>query len=147
MSLYDASFNTIQTGINISHRRGMNIPSDWGDHMFEHRTKPLLPRREFALRILRSLGFSLGIIGGSLLIGIWGYHFLEDLSWIDSLLNSSMILAGMGPVNALHTVNGKLFASFYALFSGVIFITSVAVLLSPIVHRFLHRFHLEDEGP
>ena len=113
--------------------------------MFEHRTKPLLSRKEFAHRILRSLLFSLGTIGSSLLIGIIGYHWSEDLTWLDSLLNASMILTGMGPVNQLHTVAGKLFASFYALFSGVIFISSVGVLLAPIVHRFLHKFHLEDE--
>jgi hypothetical protein len=115
--------------------------------MNEHRTKPLLPKRAFALRVLRGLSLALGIIGLSLALGIVGYHFCEGLSWLDSLLNASMILTGMGPVNELHTVAGKLFASFYALFSGVVFITSVAILLAPLVNRFLHKFHLEFINP
>ena len=115
--------------------------------MFEHRTKPLLPRKVFALRVLRCLALALGIIGVSLGLGIVGYHFCAGLSWVDALLNAAMILTGMGPVNELTTVAGKLFASGYALFSGVVFITSVAVLLAPVVNRFLHKFHLEFENP
>jgi hypothetical protein len=111
--------------------------------MFEHRSKPLVPGRVFALRVLRSLALALGIIGVSLGLGVFGYHFCAGLSWLDALLNAAMILTGMGPVNELHSVAGKLFASFYALFSGVVFITSVAVLLAPVFHRFLHKFHLE----
>jgi hypothetical protein len=112
--------------------------------MFEHRTKPLLPRKIFVLRVLRSLALALGIIGVSIGVGILGYHFCAGLSWLDALLNAAMILTGMGPVNELPTVGGKLFASFYALFSGVVFITSVAVLLAPVIHRFRHKFHLES---
>jgi len=115
--------------------------------MFEHRTKPLLPRKTFVLRVLRSLALAFGILVGSLGLGILGYHFCAGLSWLDALLNAAMILSGMGPVNELHTVAGKLFASFYALFSGVVFITAVAVLLAPVIHRFLHQFHLEFESP
>ena len=115
--------------------------------MFTHRTRPLLPRKLFALRVLRSLALALGIIGVSLALGVCGYHFCEGLPWLDSLLNASMILTGMGPVSELHTVAGKWFASFYALFSGVVFITSVAVLLAPLVNRFLHKFHLEFVSP
>lgn len=115
--------------------------------MFEHRTKPLLPRRIFILRVFRSLALALGLIGVSLGLGLLGYHFCERLSWLDALLNAAMILSGMGPVDELQTVAGKLFASFYALFSGVVFFTSVAVLLAPVVHRFLHKFHLEDDSP
>jgi hypothetical protein len=114
--------------------------------MFEHRTKPLLPRKTFVLRVLRSLALAFGILVGSLGLGILGYHFCAGLSWLDALLNAAMILSGMGPVNELHTVTAKLFASFYALFSGVVFITSVAVLLAPVFHRFLHQFHLEAES-
>ena len=114
--------------------------------MFEHRTKPLLPRRIFVRRVFRSVGLALGIIGFSLGLGIFGYRFGAELSWLDALLNASMILTGMGPVNELHTVAGKLFASFYALFSGVVFITSVALVLAPVMHRFLHKFHLEAAG-
>ena len=120
--------------------------ADSGDtKMFEHRTKPLLPRKVFIFRVLRSLVLALAIIGASLGLGILGYHFCESLSWLDALLNASMILTGMGPVNELHTVAGKLFASFYALFSGVVFITAVALLLAPVFHRFLHKFHLESD--
>ena len=115
-------------------------------NMSDHRPKPLLPRKVFVLRVLRSLGLALGIISVSLGLGMAGYHLCEGLSWLDALLNASMILTGMGPVNELHTVAGKLFASFYALFSGVVFITSVAVLLAPLVNRFLHKFHLEFQN-
>ncbi len=114
--------------------------------MFEHRTKPLLPRKVFALRVLRSLALALAILGVSLGLGMIGYHIFAGLSWVDALMNASMILTGMGPVNELHTVAGKLFASLYALFSGVVFITAVALLLAPVFHRFLHKFHLESES-
>ena len=114
--------------------------------MLARRTKPLLPRKVFLRRVLRSLVLAFGIIGVSLGLGIFGYHFCAGLSWLDALLNASMILTGMGPVNELNTTSGKLFASFYALFSGVVFITSVAVMLAPMVHRFLHKFHFELES-
>jgi hypothetical protein len=86
---------------------------------------------------------SIGTITVSLLIGILGYHYLEGLSWIDSLVNASMLLGGMGPVNQLHTTAGKIFASFYALFSGMVLLVAVSILIAPIFHRFLHHFHLE----
>ena len=85
-------------------------------------------------------------MAGSLALGVLGYHLLGGLSWLDALVNASMILTGMGPVDGIPTVAGKLFASFYALFSGVAFLTIVAVLLAPAVHRFLHRFHLDLAG-
>jgi len=106
----------------------------------------LLPRKVFFLRVLRGLALSLGIIGASLGLGILGYHFCGELDWLDSLLNAAMILSGMGPVNELHTAGGKLFASFYALYSGVAFVTAVSVLLAPVLHRFLHKFHLDSES-
>lgn len=114
--------------------------------MKKNLVKPLLSPRQYAFEIIKNLGISLAIIGFSLGLGVMGYHYYGNLSWIDSLLNASMILSGMGPVNELHTFSAKLFSSFYALFSGVVFITSVAVLLTPIVHRFLHKFHLEKEA-
>ena len=86
----------------------------------------------------------------ALLLGVsvfrWGYRYFEDLPWIDALLNASMILGGMGPVGELKTVCGKLFASFYALFSGMVFLVIMGVLFAPVIHRFLHRFHLEGSG-
>jgi hypothetical protein len=113
--------------------------------MFEHHKQPLLMPREFLIRQLYFLLAAIGIIISSLVMGILGYHFLENLAWIDALVNASMILGGMGPVNELHTNAGKLFASFYALFSGIVFLVSVGVILAPLYHRFLHRFHLEAE--
>jgi hypothetical protein len=80
----------------------------------------------------------------SLAVGILGYHFLEGLSWIDSLLNASMILGGMGPIDGLKSTAAKIFASFYALFSGIVFLVIVGILVAPVVHRILHRMHLEE---
>jgi hypothetical protein len=111
--------------------------------MFERRHQPLAKTRMFMRRMARYLLLALGIIFISLGIGILGYHFLEGLPWIDALLNASMILGGMGPVDALHTQGGKLFASFYSLFSGMVLLVAVGVLIAPVFHRFLHRFHLE----
>jgi hypothetical protein len=113
--------------------------------MFEHRKQPLLTPGEFLIRQLIYLLVAFGIIAGSLAMGILGYHFFENLPWIDSLVNAAMLLGGMGPVNELHTNTGKLFASFYALYSGIVFLVSVGVILAPLYHRFLHRFHLEAE--
>jgi hypothetical protein len=113
--------------------------------MLEHHTQPLATRAEFAQRMLRYSLVTGGIIFSSLIMGMLGYHYLESLSWIDSLLNAAMILGGMGPVNALQTTAGKLFASFYALYSGIILLASVGVLFTPVFHRFMHRFHLELE--
>ena len=113
--------------------------------MFEHHKQPLASRSDFTRRMLRFGLLTAGIILFSLGIGILGYHYLESLSWIDSLLNASMILGGMGPVNELRTNAGKVFASFYALYSGIVLLASVGVLAAPIFHRFMHRFHLELE--
>ncbi len=111
--------------------------------MFEHRKEELLPQKQFIKRVVNYSLLSIGTITVSLLIGILGYHFLEGLSWIDSLVNASMLLGGMGPVNQLHTTAGKLFASIYALFSGMVLLVAVSILIAPIFHRFLHHFHLE----
>jgi NhaP-type Na+/H+ and K+/H+ antiporter len=111
--------------------------------MLEHHTQPLATRAKFVRRMLRYSLATAGIILSSLVMGMLGYHYLESLSWIDSLLNASMILGGMGPVNPLETDAGKLFASFYALYSGIILLASVGILVTPIFHRFMHRFHLE----
>ncbi len=110
---------------------------------FESHTQPLATQAEFVRRMVRYGLVTAGIILFSLGIGILGYHYLESLSWIDSLLNASMILGGMGPVNTLQTNAGKIFASFYALYSGIILLASVGILITPVFHRFLHRFHLE----
>ncbi|MGE5400111.1 MAG: hypothetical protein ACM3S2_06890 [Ignavibacteriales bacterium] len=111
--------------------------------MYEHRRKALLPRAKFFLRIFYHFLVAFGIIIGALLIGILGYHCFEGLGWIDAILNSSMILGGMGPVNPIQTTAGKLFASAYALFSGIVFLIVVGILFAPVFHRFLHKFHLD----
>jgi hypothetical protein len=113
--------------------------------MFEHRRQPLAPRRVFVSRLFRSFIVAYAIVLPSLGLGVLGYHFFASLPWIDALLNASMILTGMGPVDQLRTVAAKLFASCYALFSGIVFITTAGVLLGPVVHRFIHKFHLEIE--
>ena len=113
--------------------------------MYEHHSKPLLPKEKYYQRIFRNFLWGGVIVAFSLLIGILGYHFTENLGWIDSLLNASMILTGMGPVNPMISTAGKLFASFYAIFSGVVFLTAIAFVLAPVAHRFLHKFHLQDK--
>ena len=114
-------------------------------YMYEHRSQPLLPRRAFLLRLASHTGIALAVVFGSLLMGVLGYHFFENLPWLDSLVNASMILGGMGPVDALHTVAGKLFASFYALYSGMVFLVAVGIIFAPVFHRILHRFHIVQE--
>lgn len=111
--------------------------------MFEHHHQPLLPRPLFLRRMGRFAAAALLLVGASWLLGILGYRLLEGMAWIDAVLNAAMILGGMGPVDTLHTDGGKLFASFYALYSGVVILVSVGVLLAPILHRILHHFHLE----
>ena len=112
--------------------------------MFEHHHEPLLSRTAFLKRQAIHASIAVALVAGSLLVGIVGYHTAGDLSWIDSFVNASMILGGMGPVDALHTTAGKLFAGLYALFSGIIFLMGAAVLFAPAFHRFLHHFHLES---
>jgi len=112
--------------------------------MYEHKTHRPLSRREFARRVGAHAILALAILSFGLGIGVIGYHYLAHLDWIDALLNASMILGGMGPVNPLETPVAKLFASFYALFSGLVFIGVASVLLAPFAHRILHRFHLDE---
>jgi hypothetical protein len=112
-------------------------------HPFEHREEPLLPRSRFLLRQLRYAFYGAVVLSASLLIGVAGYMLFAELSFIDALLNASMILTGMGPVDQMRTDSAKLFASCYALFSGVAFLTTIAVLLAPAIHRLLHRLHID----
>ncbi len=113
--------------------------------MFEHKQEKLLPRRKFARRMLISAGFAAAILAAALAAGTLGYHAFAGFTWIDAFLNASMILTGMGPVGELKTNSAKIFASFYALVSGVVFLSIIAVTMGPLVHRLLHRFHI-DEG-
>ena len=114
--------------------------------MYEHHKSPLLPRKMFLRRVAISLCWGIGILALALGIGMMGYHFFEHLSWLDSFLNASMILSAMGPVATLQTHAGKIFAGCYALFSGILFISVAGIILAPVVHRALHKFHLEDKN-
>ena len=111
---------------------------------FERRSDPLAPTSVFVKRLVASLVIALCLIAVALLIGIAGYHVLGRFNWIDSLLEASMILGGMGPVNELPNDAVKLFASAYALFSGLIFIAVMGIVLAPVVHRILHKFHVDE---
>ena len=102
-------------------------------------------QKRFYQHFLRAIISSFAVIASSLCVGIVGYHFIARLGWIDSLLNAAMILSGMGPVSPLDTDAAKLFASCYALFSGVVFISVSGLLLSPVFHKVLHRFHMEQK--
>ena len=124
--------------MDLTFNRGYNM-------LYEHRTQPLLPRRLFYTRLLKHTAVSISLFTLSLSSGILGYRILEGFSWIDALLNASMILGGMGPVNTLTTVPGKLFASFYAIFSGVVFLVSSSIIITPVAHRIIHRLHLEED--
>ena len=111
--------------------------------MFEHRKKPLVSRAVFLRRMGLSLLLGLAVLAPVLVLGMVGYHFLEHLSWLDAFVSAAMILSGMGPVDPLQTPEGKFFAGCYALFSGLVFISVSGILLAPIAHRVLHKFHLE----
>jgi hypothetical protein len=113
--------------------------------MYENRKRPLISSAAFVKRVAYHLFLALLIIGAALGIGVLGYHYLGDLNWIDSLLDASMILGGMGPVSPLHSSTAKVFASCYALFSGLAFIGIATLIIAPFVHRILHRFHLDKE--
>ena len=115
--------------------------------MYEHHTQKPISRILFYFRLLKTLSFSLVVVSISLTIGIFGYHFIEGLAWIDSLLNASMILGGMGPVDPMKSEAGKLFASFYALFSGLVLVGLMGILLAPVFHRILHHTLHEAEQP
>jgi len=114
--------------------------------MYESRLQPLLSRAQFVRRVFGHIGIAVGAAAIALYVGMAGYHFLAGLNWVDSLLNASMILGGMGPVDNLKTDAAKIFASFYALFSGLIFVALLGVLLAPFFHRAMHKFHIDEEG-
>jgi hypothetical protein len=111
--------------------------------MYEHRTDRLLTRAQFARRVIGHFGYSILACVIALGAGVLGYHVIAGLGWIDSLLNASMILGGMGPVDSLQTSGAKVFASFYALFSGLVFIGVLGLLLAPFIHRVMHKLHMD----
>ena len=105
--------------------------------------KQLPPKKHFFNRLIKSATLGALFLIISLIVGVAGYHHYFNISWLDSVVNASMILTGMGPVDRAETDSAKLFTSIYAIYSGVAFLTSVAVIFSPVVHRFLHKFHIE----
>jgi hypothetical protein len=113
--------------------------------MYEHRTERLLSPSEFAKRVVGHFLLALFVVAVGLGIGVLGYHSLGELNWVDSLLNASMILGGMGHVDTLHSTAAKIFASCYALFSGLAFIGVASLIVAPFAHRLLHRFHLDQK--
>jgi hypothetical protein len=113
--------------------------------MFERKHEKLAPVSVFVKRMAASAVMAGILIAAALFIGIAGYHWIARLAWVDSLLNASMILGGMGPVNPLATAGAKIFASGYALFSGLVFIAVMGIVLAPAVHRMLHKFHIDEE--
>jgi hypothetical protein len=113
---------------------------------FEHHAQPVISRHQFFIRLVHSGTIALALVALSLFVGMVGYHVLEGLSWIDAFLNASMLLGGMGPVNTPATFGGKLFAGLYALYCGFAVILGAGIILAPVAHRILHRFHMENRG-
>jgi hypothetical protein len=111
---------------------------------FEHRKEPVIPRQMFLHRMARAIGLWLALTAGGLVIGMAGYAATECMGLADSFVNAAMILSGMGPVGELHTTAGKIFAGFYAIFSGLIIVIGAGFVLAPVAHRVLHRFHVES---
>jgi hypothetical protein len=114
--------------------------------MYENRREKLLTRTEFALRVLWHFSAAILAIALALFAGVLGYRYLGGLGWVDSLLNASMILGGMGPVDTLKTDGAKVFASLYALFSGLLFIGLLGLLLAPFIHRVMHKLHIDESA-
>lgn len=114
--------------------------------MYEHGAQPLLPRRLFAQRILAHLGTATVLVLVSLLLGMAGYHWLARETWIDAFVNSAMLLGGMGQVGDVTSTAGKLFAGWFALYAGLVLIASFVILVTPVLHRVIHRIHLEGKS-
>ena len=112
--------------------------------MYETKGQKLVNRRRFARRMFKAMLSSLLLAMLALAVGTIGYHHFAGFDWDDSFLNASMILTGMGPVGSLTNTSAKLFASFYALFSGLIFLSLIVTLLTPVIHRILHAFHIDQ---
>ncbi len=112
--------------------------------MFENRHTRPITRQLFINRLARNIALASVLVLASLLLGMAGYHYIEGLSWVDSYANASMILSGMGPLASMQTTAGKIFAGTYALYSGIALISFASIILAPILHRFLHKFHCQD---
>lgn len=113
--------------------------------MYESKSRPLISRALFLKRVLLHVASAALLMFGSIMSGMVGYEYYEELPWRDAFLNSSMLLGGMGPVDAPRTDGGKLFAGIYALYAGLVFLVVVALIFAPIVHRIMHRFHWQED--
>ena len=113
--------------------------------MFEQQNRPLLAKQLFLKRLFFSTVLGLSLVAASLIVGMMGYHYFENMPWIDAFVNAAMILSGMGPMLPINTYGGKLFAGFYAIYSGIALISIAGIIFAPVFHRFLHRFHLENK--
>jgi len=112
---------------------------------YESRYQPLLSRAAFVRRLAGNFALATLLIAISLFGGMAGYRYLEGMEWIDAFANAAMILSGMGPLGPLQTWGGKLFAGLYALYSGLVVILATGLLFAPLLHRLLHKFHLEKK--
>lgn len=112
--------------------------------IYEHRGQPLLPRRRFLRRLAGHGAAALSLIAVSLVVGTVGYHLLGKQAWLDAFLNASMLLGGMGQVGNVEPTGGKVFAALFALYSGLLLIAVTTIMAAPVLHRLMHRFHLED---
>jgi hypothetical protein len=114
--------------------------------MYERHGARLLTRTQFAIRLIKHGLIVSSIMGVSLLVGMTGYHYIAGLSWIDAFLNACMLLGGMGPVSEMHSDAAKLFAGFYALYCGVVFIAAAGILVAPVAHRILHKLKVDEKS-
>ena len=113
--------------------------------MYERRVEPIASRARFTTRMVRHFAAAVAFVAASLVIGMAGYVYFENLSWLDAFVDASMLLGGMGPVHAPETTGGKLFAGLYALYSGLVFLVTAGVVLAPVLHRALHKFHWKKD--
>lgn len=116
--------------------------------MYEHISAPVLPRKQFHSRVLRSFLLGVALIAVSLAIGMAGFlHYFPKMDWADAFVNTSMLLSGMGPLAQPETTAAKVFAGLYALYSGLMLLVAAGVVFAPVIHRFLHKMHADDEAP
>jgi len=113
--------------------------------VYEHRALPPIPHRRFVLRLLLHLAAAVALLFLSLILGMAGYMYFEQLPWRDAFLNAAMLMGGMGPVDAPRTDAGKLFAGLFALYAGLVFMVTAGLIFTPVVHRVMHKFHWEQD--
>lgn len=113
--------------------------------MYERKSEPLAPKSVYYKRVVKNIFVASLVILVSMIIGISGYHYTAYIGWLDSIHNASMILSGMGPVVEIKTAGGKIFSSFYAIFSGIVFISNIGIILAPAAHRIFHKLHLQEK--